>query len=103
MIEGLPLAALTPLSALCLVLALPYLQMARGRLHPQSTIDRMQADHAREVADIVHDRNEWRAAHRISETARQVAADQVDELLEHARTTDAFIRALPHPESMGKP
>lgn len=51
----------------------------------------------RTYKDIVHDRDEWRAAHRISETSRQVAADQVDELLEHARTTDAFIRSLPHP------
>lgn len=57
-----------------------------GRLVPRPTHE-----------DIVHDRNEWRAAHRISETARQVAADQVEELLEHARTTDAFIRAFPRP------
>jgi hypothetical protein len=96
-VDGIPLGSLTPIGALCLVLALPYLQLARGKLHPQSTIDRMTADHAREMADISHDRDEWRAAHRISETARQVAADQVDELLEHARTTDAFIRALPNP------
>lgn len=53
--------------------------------------------------DIVHDRDEWRAAHRISETARQVAADQVDELLEHARTTDAFIRSLPRPDGRLSP
>lgn len=95
--DGIPLGSLTPIGALCLVLALPYLQLARGKLHPQSTIDRMTVDHAREMADISHDRDEWRTAHRISETARQVAADQVAELLEHARTTDAFIRALPHP------
>jgi len=54
-----------------------------GRLVPRTTYE-----------DVMHDRDEWRAAHRISETARQVAADQVDELLEHARTTDAFIRSL---------
>ena len=70
---------------------------ASGRLVTRREVDRMMADHAREMADISHDRDEWRAAHRISETARQVAADQVAELLEHARTTDAFIRALPHP------
>jgi len=62
----------------------------RGAMVPRRTYD-----------DMVHDRDEWRAAHRISETARQVSADQVDELLEHARTTDAFIRALPNPQ--GKP
>lgn len=59
----------------------------RGILIPRRTYE-----------DVMHDRDEWRAAHRISETARQVGQDQVAELLEHARTTDAFIRALPHPE-----
>lgn len=83
------------LVALCVILVF------RGKLHPQSTIDRMNADHVREMTDLQHDRNEWRTAHRISETARQVAADQVDELLEHARTTDAFIRSLPHPAREG--
>jgi len=95
--DAIPIGIATPLGAICIVLALPYLQMARGKLHPQSTIDRMVDDHVREVADIAHDRDEWRAAHRISETARQVAADQVAELLEHARTTDKFIRSLPYP------
>lgn len=89
-----PVGALTPIGALCLVLMYPYLQMARGKLHPQSTIERMVVEHQRTVDDIAHDRDEWRAAHRISETARQVHADQVDELLEKARTTEAFIRGV---------
>lgn len=70
---------------------------ATGRLITRREVDRRDADHAREMADISHDRDEWRTAHRISETARQVAADQVEELLEHARTTDKFIRSLPYP------
>lgn len=90
----IPFDALTPLGALCLVLALPYLQMARGKLHPQSTIDRMVADHTREMEDISHDRDEWRAAHRISETARQVGQDQVKELLENGRTTAAALTVI---------
>jgi hypothetical protein len=54
----------------------------------------------REIDDIMHDRDEWRAAHRISETARQVLSDQVDELLEHSRTTTAIVRSLrPDPEA----
>jgi hypothetical protein len=72
--------------------------VASGRLVTRREIDRMVDDHVREIADVSHDRDEWRAAHRISETARQVAADQVDELLEHARTTDRFIRSLPYPD-----
>ena len=97
MIDGLPLSVLTPVGALCLVLALPYLQIARGKLVPQATVDRMVTEHVRELEDRTHDRDEWRAAHRISETARGVAASQVEELLEHARVTDAIIRSLPHP------
>jgi hypothetical protein len=85
-IYGILYAALTPIGMLVLVLGIPYLQMARGKLVPRSTLE-----------DAIHDRDEWRAAHRISETARQVHSDQVAELLEHARTTDAFIRSLPHP------
>lgn len=98
MIYGIPLPALTPLGLLCFVLALPYLQMARGRLHPQSTIDRMVAAHEREMRELSHDRDEWRAAHGISEQARGVQTEQVKELLEHARTTDDFIRSLPRPD-----
>lgn len=93
-IDGIPITEIGPIGLLCLALAFPYLQMARGKLHPQATIDRMVDDHVREMTDLQHDRNEWRAAHRISETARQVAADQVDELLEHGKTTEALIRAL---------
>lgn len=92
MIEGVPLSAMTPIGMLVLVLGLPYLQMARGKLVPRSALD-----------DVIHDRDEWRAAHRISESARQAGADQVEELLEHARTTDAFIRSLPHPGRDGAP
>jgi hypothetical protein len=52
--------------------------VASGRLVTRREVDRRDDDHVRE-------------------TARQIAADQVAELLEHARTTDAFIRSLPHP------
>lgn len=92
MLDGISLSALTPVGMLVLVMGLPYLQMARGKLVPRSTLD-----------DVIHDRDEWRAAHRISETARQTGADQVDELLEHARTTDTFIRSLPHPGGQVSP
>lgn len=84
MIDGISLLNLTPIGVICLVLAFPYLQLARGKLVPRSAVE-----------DLIHDRDEWRAAHRISEQARQTSADQVEELLEHARTTEAIIRALP--------
>jgi hypothetical protein len=90
MFEGISLTALTPIGMFVLVAGFPYLQMARGKLIPRSTYD-----------DVINDRNEWRVAHATSEAARMVGADQVEELLEHARTTDAFIRALPPPPSPG--
>jgi hypothetical protein len=58
-----------------------------GRLVPRRTLD-----------DISHDRDEWRTAHRISETARVEQSAQLTELLEHARTTDAVLRSLPRPK-----
>lgn len=78
------LGLLNGLGAVGVVLIMGWL-LATGRLFTRRQYD-----------ELGHDRNEWRAAHRISETARQVAADQVAELLEHARTTDAFIRSLPY-------
>lgn len=97
MFGEIPIGALTPVGMLCLILGFPYLQIARGKLVPKSSVDRLEAIYIREVEDIAHDRGEWRAAHRISETARAEAVGQVQELLEHARTTDAFIRSLPTP------
>ena len=79
---GIPVGALTPAALLGLVI----LAIVMGRLVPRRTME-----------DIIHDRNEWRAAHRISEQSRMELAAMVGELLEHARTTDAFIRSLPHP------
>lgn len=89
MIEGIPLGQV---GAGGLVTAF-VLAVLLGRLVPRRTLE-----------DILRDRDEWRAAHKISETAREVSEHaraegqkQVTELLEHARTTDAFIRSLPHP------
>lgn len=93
--DGLPISEMTPVGLLCLVLAAPYLFIAMGKLVPKSTVERESAGHTREMTDLQHDRDEWRAAHRISEQARSELADQVGELLEHARTTDVFIRSLP--------
>lgn len=68
-----------------------------GRLVPRPSVEELRASYERQLEDAHHDRDEWRAGHRISETARQIATDQVDELLEHARTTDQFIRSLGRP------
>lgn len=82
MIDGVPILSLTP----GVLLGVLVLAIITGRLVPRRTHE-----------DALHDRDQWRAAHMVSEQARQASSDQVHELLEHARTTDAFIRSLPHP------
>lgn len=69
--------------ALTVALLAVFRAVYTGALVPRSTYD-----------DVIKDRNQWREAHETSEQARQEQKAQVDELLEHARTTNAFIRAL---------
>jgi hypothetical protein len=83
MLDGIPLSLLGPTGALVAIVMFPYLQMARGKLVPRSALD-----------DEREDTLEWREAHRISEAARGQLAEQVNELLEHARTSDALLRSL---------
>ena len=85
---GIPVSTLTPAGLLAILILL----IGVGRLVPRRTME-----------DIIHDRNEWRTAHRLSEQSRIELAGMVGELLEHARTTDAFIRSLPHPHGATPP
>ncbi len=86
MIEGIPVAALTPWGIVLVVALLPYILVARGKLIPRSTYE-----------DIIRDRDHWRAAHGVSEETRATQTAQVSELLEHARVTTTILRALPRP------
>lgn len=47
-----------------------FLLFMRGRIVPRQTLEDQRADYASRLEDIEHDRDEWRAAHRISEQAR---------------------------------
>ena len=89
MIEGIPIAALGPVGGLLFIVFLPYIQMARGKLVPRSTLEDERAD-----------RDDWREAHRTSEQVREVQTAQLAELLELSRTTNSIIRALPRPENL---
>lgn len=91
MIDGIPIQFLG-IGSGWLIVAVGVLGLLRGTVVPRRTYD-----------DALHDRDEWRAAHRISESARAEAVGQVQELLEHARTTDAFIRSLPNPRREDSP
>jgi len=75
--------------------------IARGWLVPRRTVDtlaevtvRIEAVQAERLTESVEREREWRAAWLASEEARRLLADQVGDLLEYARTTDAFIRGL---------
>lgn len=68
-------------SGLCSLFVIAVL---RGRLVPRKTME-----------DALKDRDDWKSAHTISETARLEMAGQVKELLEHARTSQALLEALP--------
>ena len=59
MIDGIPLGLLNGIGVVGVVLIVGYL-LATGRLITRSSHQ-----------DVLHDRDEWRAAHRISEVARQ--------------------------------
>lgn len=83
MLEGIPVAALGPAGLLVLAAALPYIQMARGKLVPRSSLDDERDDTA-----------EWRAAHRISEDARAQYAEQTKELLANAEATLVLLRSI---------
>lgn len=86
--DGIPI---TDLSAGALV-AILVLLIAVGRLVPRATLDRETKN-----SDY------WRAAHMTSEVARAELSRSVDVLLELSRTTDAFIRSLPHQPDGDRP
>lgn len=85
MFDAIPPALFNGIGVVTVVLLVGWM-IFTGRLVPRRTHD-----------DIMHDRDEWRVAHRISEATRADLAKQVGELLEHARTTEALIRSLPGP------
>ncbi len=68
--QGIPGGIFTPIGAICLVLALPYILIARGLLVPRKSVDDLVTSYDKQLENVTHDRDEWRAAHRISETAR---------------------------------
>lgn len=68
MLEGVPISldvlAPSALAGLCVLLILV------GRLVPLKQVKALVAEYERQLSDMAHDRDEWRAAHRISEQGR---------------------------------
>ncbi|MFJ8345014.1 hypothetical protein ACIQ9J_01295 [Streptomyces sp. NPDC094153] len=55
----------------------------------------------RTYKDLREERDTWRQAHTESERARQVAQQQVGELLELSRTAGHILTSLPRPDGQG--
>lgn len=65
-----------------------------GGLIPRWVMTQMRKDRDTRLAEAREEINDWRDAAKTSEAARALQAQQVGELLELAKTTDAFIRSL---------
>lgn len=82
MIDGLPLGTLGIGSGWALV-AICVVFLMRGNIVPRRTYE-----------DIVHDRNEWRTAHRISEAARLEGVEHQRAMAETAATMNQLMHEL---------
>lgn len=70
--------------------ALAVYALIRGQLVPRKTVE-----------DIIHDRDEWRAAHRISEAARVEGEGHWRTMSETARTLEQFMREVQDRHGLG--
>lgn len=73
----------------------------RGWLVPRRTVDelaratdRVEAVQAQRLSDSVTRESEWKAAWMAEKARADLQADQLGDLMELAKTTDAFIREL---------
>jgi hypothetical protein len=65
-----------------------------GKVVPKSTVDTQNAQYEARIAELISERDDWKAAHGTSEHARELQAVQVRELAELGRTVDHVIRSL---------
>jgi hypothetical protein len=83
------------------VLVVVILLILAGRLVPRRVVSDIRSDRDDRIAEMREEVLTWRTAYETSEKAREVIQNQFGELLELARTTDQFIRAIsvhPSPE-----
>jgi DNA-binding GntR family transcriptional regulator len=91
----------TPGGALAALIIFAVVAVWRGWLVPRSTLRTLdttrgyvEAVQEKRLAESVAREQEWKAAWLAAEQARQLQAAQIGDLLELAKTTDAFIRGL---------
>lgn len=84
--DGLPvgLADVGPWGLLIIVVAFVFRAMMKGDLVPRKTHE-----------DALHNADMWRAAHMISEQARQEERDQKRDLLAYAKLGTHVVTSLP--------
>jgi DNA-binding GntR family transcriptional regulator len=90
-----------PGGALVALIVFAVIAVWRGWLVPKTTVDRLdqavarvEAVQEKRLAESVARETEWRSAWVAAEHARRLQAEQIGDLLELAKTTDAFIRGL---------
>ncbi len=67
----------------------------RGLLVPKSIVTDLTSSRDARIRDLAEERDKWEGVANKALEALQVRNEQHAELMELARTTDAFIRALP--------
>ncbi|MFJ8657437.1 hypothetical protein ACIRNU_34505 [Streptomyces rochei] len=76
------------------IVTLIVLLILRGSLVSRAVLEDVRQDRDARVAELVAERDAWRAAHRESEAARIEAQNQIGELLELSRVADHVLRAI---------
>jgi hypothetical protein len=76
------------------IVTLVVLLIIVGRLVPRSVVEDVRKDRDDRLAALITERDAWREAYRVSETARMQSQAQVGELLELSRTAEHVLRAI---------
>lgn len=76
------------------ILALTVLWVLLGKLYPVRTVDRIDKSHAERLAQETVRGNEWKAFGEAQGARNELLAEQLAELTEVARTTNALIEGL---------
>jgi hypothetical protein len=76
------------------ILTFVVLAIVLGKLHPDRTLDRIEKVHDKELAAANSRGDEWKARGDAQERRNEVQAQQLAELLEVGRTTNALIEGL---------
>lgn len=104
-LDALPVGAITNGIGVVTVLFIVWWMIATGRLATRREVDareaahlreitRMAEDHNREMQDISHDRDEWRASQRIGEQARLEERENTRSLIGGFATLNSFLEGF---------